>query len=267
MLTVPDSACVGRLCPSPNYGGRVGRERPDSIILHYTGMADGAAALAWLCEPRSAVSCHYLVEEDGTIVQLVPETRRAWHAGRARWRGESDINSASLGIEIVNGGHDAGLPPFPEEQVGAIIALCRDLAARHSILPERVLAHSDVAPGRKLDPGELFPWGELHACGIGHWVPERAAEGPSLRPGDRGPGVAALQSALALYGYAIEPTGLFDDGTRIVVAAFQRHFRSSRVDGIADAGTVATLDDLLRALPGAGGRSISAPLERLPIRV
>ena len=266
MLLVPESACVERLCASPNHGERVGRKRPDSIILHYTGMADGASALAWLCEPRSAVSCHYLVEEDGTVVQLVPEARRAWHAGRSRWKRESDINSASLGLEIVNGGHPAGLPPFPDKQVGAVIALCRELVTRYSILPERVLAHSDVAPERKQDPGELFPWAELHASGIGHWVRERTADGPSLAPGDRGPGVDSLQAGLARYGYGIEPTGLFDRTTGAVVAAFQRHFRPSRVDGIADPGTLATLDDLLQALAPMKTAPFSGAPGRLPTR-
>lgn len=250
MLTAPDSRCVARLCASPNHGERLGGAGPNSVVLHYTGMADGASALAWLCDPGSAVSCHYFVDEDGTIVQLVREARRAWHAGRSWWGGTEDVNSASIGIEIVNGGHDAGVPPFPEEQIRAVIALCHDLAARHAILPERVLAHSDVAPGRKQDPGERFPWGELFASGVGHWVPERQAAGASLKLGDGGADVEALQSALALYGYRVQSTGIFDDVTRTVVEAFQRHFRPSRVDGIADAGTSATLENLLAALPG-----------------
>lgn len=263
MLVAPDSARADRLSPSPNHGERIGRKGgPDSIILHYTGMADGPSALAWLCDPRSQVSCHYLVEEDGEVIQLVAESRRAWHAGRASWFGEADINSASLGIEIVNGGHDAGLPPFPAPQIDAVIALCRDLVTRHAIRPERVLAHSDVAPGRKRDPGERFPWARLHARGIGHWVPERDASGRALQRGDEGSEVAALQHNLISYGYAIERSGRFDEATRIVVAAFQRHFRPSRVDGIADAGTQATLDGLLRSVPGR----LSAPRAPAPPR-
>ena len=267
MLLVAESSCVARLCASPNYGERIGRERPDSIVLHYTGMKDGASALSWLCDPASRVSCHYLVEEDGSVVQLVPEAGRAWHAGRARWKGESDINSASLGVEIVNGGHEEGLPAYPDRQIGGVIALCRDLVERYGIAPERVLAHSDVAPGRKRDPGERFPWAELHASGIGHWVPERAAiEGASLALGDQGPRVVALQASLARYGYAVGSTGLFDEAARVVVAAFQRHFRQSRVDGIADPGTVATLEDLLHALRPAETGSVSAPPGRFPTR-
>ena len=178
MLIAPESGLVTRLCASPNHGERVGGRAPDSIILHYTGMADGASALAWLCNPRSSVSCHYVVEEDGAVVQLVAEARRAWHAGRSCWHGVEDMNSASLGIEIVNSGHDAGLPPFPERQIRAVIALVpRSRRARHAIAPERILAHSDIAPGRKQDPGERFPWSELFRAGIGHWVPERSVEG------------------------------------------------------------------------------------------
>ena len=266
MLIEPDSGLVARLCASPNHGARAGGKAPDSIILHYTGMADGPSALAWLCNPRSSVSCHYLVEEDGAVVQLVAERRRAWHAGRSSWRGVEDMNSASLGIEIVNGGHDGGLPPFPERQIRAIIELCRDLGSRHAIAPERILAHSDIAPGRKQDPGERFPWSELFRAGIGHWVPERSAHGAVLKPGDQGAGVAALQAALARYGYGIDRTGHFDEATRVVVAAFQRHFRQSRVDGIADPGTVATLDDLLGALPLHQGDPLRAASKRLPTR-
>lgn len=267
MLIVPDSGLVARLCASPNHGARVGGRAPDSIILHYTGMIDGPSALAWLCNPRSSVSCHYVVEEDGTVVQLVAEARRAWHAGRSCWHGVQDMNSASLGIEIVNGGHDGGLPPFPEPQVRAVIGLCRDLGMRHAIVPERILAHSDIAPGRKQDPGERFPWPDLFRAGVGHWVPERCSKGPVLKPGDRGAGVAALQSALARYGYCVDRSGHFDDATRVVVAAFQRHFRQFSVDGIADPGTLATLDHLLAALPSRHGDPVSGPSERLPTRV
>lgn len=253
LVIPPDSPCVDRLCSSPNHGERSGHAAPDSIILHYTGMADGPSAIAWLCDPASQVSCHYVVEEDGTVLQLVPEARRAWHAGRSSWHGVTDMNAASIGIEIVNGGHDFGLPPFPERQIGAVVALVRDIALRQAIQPERLLAHSDVAPGRKRDPGPRFPWGVLHAQGLGHWVPEREAAGQDLGPGQEGDAVADLQRALAAYGYALEPTGRYDEATRIVVSAFQLHFRSSRVDGIADASTRATLADLSAARPSRPG--------------
>ncbi len=143
--------------PSPNHGPRAPGKPTDILLLHYTGMALPERALEWLCDPASQVSSHYLVFEDGRVVQLVDEARRAWHAGRSSWAGERDINSRSVGIEIVNPGHQFGYRPFPEPQIDALIALCRAILSRHPIPPERVLAHSDVAPDRKEDPGELFP--------------------------------------------------------------------------------------------------------------
>ena len=256
----PDSPLVSRYQPSPNHDERDGAA-PDAILLHYTGMTDGPSALAQLCKPAAKVSSHYLVEEDGAILQLVPEARRAWHAGRALWHGASDLNSASIGIEIVNGGHDFGLPPYPDPQIAAVVALCRDIAERRHIPPDRILAHSDIAPGRKQDPGERFPWDRLHAAGLGLWVPERVGEGDVLDLGASGAAVEALQQDLAEVGYGLEPSGLYDPWTRSVVAAFQRHFRPSRVDGVADGSTRATLADLLaerrrltggRAPPRAG---------------
>jgi N-acetylmuramoyl-L-alanine amidase len=154
----PDSPLVARFVASPNHGERRGYSRPNCLILHYTGMPTGAAALKTLTDPASEVSAHYLIWEDGVIDQLVAENDRAWHAGKAWWKGESDLNSASIGVEIVNPGHDGGSPPFPERQIAATIALGRDVCARWAIAPERVLAHSDVAPARKQDPGEAFPW-------------------------------------------------------------------------------------------------------------
>src|SRR5271165_4540831 len=149
---IPDSPLAGRFLASPNFGERRGRGRADCLILHYTGMATGEAALKLLLDPASEVSAHYLVWEDGRIDQLVAESERAWHAGRSFWKGERDLNSASIGVEIVNPGHDGGLPPFPDRQIAATIALARDLGSRWKIRPERVLAHSDVAPMRKCDP-------------------------------------------------------------------------------------------------------------------
>ena len=155
---------------SPNFGPRRDTLRPDMIVLHYTGMASGAGAEAWLCDPASEVSSHYLVHEDGRIVQMVRESDRAWHAGKSFWRGVTDVNSHSLGIEIVNPGHEFGYRGFPRSQIAAVIELCRGIIARHAILPQRVLAHSDVAVGRKVDPGEKFPWRQLAEAGVGHFV-------------------------------------------------------------------------------------------------
>src|SRR5690242_5008569 len=155
---------------SPNFGQRIGVARPDMIILHYTGMKTGEGAEAWLCTPESQVSSHYLVHEDGRIVQMVRESDRAWHAGKSFWGGVTDINSHSIGIEIVNPGHEFGYRSFPPGQIAAVIGLCQGIVARHPIPPQRVLAHSDVATGRKVDPGERFPWRQLAEAGIGHFV-------------------------------------------------------------------------------------------------
>jgi N-acetylmuramoyl-L-alanine amidase len=257
----PDSALVALCRESSNHGERLGPI--DAIVLHYTGMATGEAALELLCSPAAGVSCHYLVWEDGRVWQLTPESRRAWHAGKSLWAGESDLNSRSIGIEIVHPGHRdgppsrphdifGGAPPFPEAQIAAVIALCRDIAARRAIAPRRILAHSDIAPDRKIDPGEGFPWPALHRAGVGHWVaPAPIRPGPIYEFGAMGPPVAALQSLLAAYGYGVTPTGIYDEATRDVVAAFQRHFRPALVDGIADVSTVETLRALLNALPPA----------------
>ena len=236
---------------SPNFGPRRDGMRPDMIVLHYTGMQSGEAAEMWLCNPESEVSSHYIVHEDGRIVQMVREADRAWHAGRSSWRGVTDINSCSIGIEICNPGHEFGHPDFCAPQIEAVIALCAGISMRHGVAPERVLAHSDVAPGRKRDPGEKFPWAALHAAGIGHLVPPAPVRGGRfLTAGESGEPVEALQSMLALYGYGLEITGFFDAATQAVVEAFQRHFRPALVDGVADRSTIETLHLLLSALPG-----------------
>ncbi len=247
----PESPVAAKVFPSPNHGERRDGRRPDMLILHYTGMPVDGEALQWLCNPVSEVSCHYFVFPDGQILQLVPEGRRAWHAGLSAWGEEHDVNSASIGIEIAHPGHDGGLPPYPEAQVDAVTRLCRDIAARWRIPPDRVLAHSDVAPDRKRDPGELFPWETLHRAGVGHWVrPAAMSDGRFFARGDRGTPVEALQAMLALYGYALPITGAFDETTERVVTAFQRHFRQSKVDGVADASTITTLRDLIASRPG-----------------
>jgi N-acetylmuramoyl-L-alanine amidase len=246
----PDSPVVDRVVPSPNHGERRGGMPVTMLLLHYTGMRSAEAALARLSEQGSDVSAHYLVFEDGEIVQFVPEARRAWHAGEARWAGESDINSRSVGIEIVNPGHDWGYVDFPDAQVAKVIALCRDIVARQAIAPDRVLAHSDVAPARKQDPGEKFPWARLAEAGVGLWVPpEPITDGPVLKSGDSGVPVRDVQARLAAYGYDIAASGTYDAATADVVSAFQRHFRPTRVDGIADTSTQKTLAKLLAARP------------------
>jgi len=248
----PDSAIVAAVRPSPNHGERRGGTVLDMMVLHYTGMASAEEALAKLCDGAPIaghhVSTHYLIHQDGRIVQCVPEARRAWHAGLSSWEGKDDVNSRSIGIEIVNPGHDLGYPDFPEQQVAAVIALCRDILGRHEIRADRILAHSDVAPSRKRDPGEKFPWGRLFNEGVGLWVePAPIKTGHELGATDRGDPIAALQTALKAYGYEIEPTGLLDPPTRDVVIAFQRHFRPALIDGLADDSTIRTLRDLLAA--------------------
>jgi N-acetylmuramoyl-L-alanine amidase len=238
--------------PAPGIGERRDGKRPDILLLHYTGMASAEAACRRLCDPHSGVSCHYLVDEHGGIVQMVEEHLRAWHAGQSFWHGETDVNSRSIGIEIHNRGHEADYPDFPEAQMVAVIALSRDILSRHAIAPERVLAHSDIAPRRKLDPGEKFDWRRLHEAGIGHWVePESVGDDAGLGQGDESESVLALQRDLAAYGYDVPQSGIFDATTAATVTAFQRHFRPARVDGRADRSTCATLKRLLASLPGA----------------
>jgi len=245
-----DSFIVSDVVPSPNHDER--KRPPDMILLHYTGMATGEAALQRLCTAESKVSSHYVVFESGRIVQCVPEERRAWHAGVSSWAGDTDINSCSIGIEIVNPGHEFGYRDFPLRQVAAVISLCRSIVTRRGpISSERILGHSDVAPSRKQDPGEKFPWGLLSESGIGHYVRPAALdlEGTTLKTGEQGEPVARLQRTLASYGYGIEKTGHYDEATRDVVAAFQRHFRPARVDGIADPSTQLTLRALMETRP------------------
>ncbi|MDP3895132.1 MAG: N-acetylmuramoyl-L-alanine amidase [Mesorhizobium sp.] len=239
---------------SPNFGPRRDVTRPDIVILHYTGMASAEAAEAWLCDPSSEVSAHYLVHEDGRIVQMVREADRAWHAGKGSWHGHTDINSRSIGVEIANPGAEGGFPDFADIQIDAVIRLIRDITARCGILAERVLAHSDVAPGRKIDPGAKFPWRRLFEAGVGHLaVPERDCAVPPSAAGDQGRHVEQLQSMLQLYGYGVEISGFFDPATKAAVEAFQLHFRPACADGAADKETLATLYALLASLPGGTG--------------
>ncbi len=241
----PDSSCASNFIASPNHEARAAGS-VDIIVLHYTGMATADVARERLCDPNAKVSAHYLVDEDGTITQLVAETRRAYHAGVASWRGATDINSRSIGIEIVNGGHDFGCPDFPARQIEAVIGLCKDVQTRWPIPQANVLAHSDVAPSRKRDPGEKFPWSLLKAAGVGRWIePAPICDGASLKVGDSGDAVSKLKASLASYGYGVDTTNIFDDAARDVVIAFQRHFRPQSIDGVADSSTLATLERLL----------------------
>jgi N-acetylmuramoyl-L-alanine amidase len=233
---------------SPNFDARPGP--PDMIVLHYTGMPTGNAALQRLRDPAAKVSAHYLVEEDGRVFALVPEERRAWHAGKSFWRGERDINARSVGVEIVNPGHEFGYRPFPDVQIASVIELVADIRSRWSIDDDRLLGHSDVAPDRKEDPGELFPWKRLAEAGHGLWAQPEPAPGAPLAEGDDGPGVFALQAGLTRLGYDSAPSGSYDATTATIVRAFQRHWRQERVDGVADGETRARLIALLRLAAG-----------------
>jgi N-acetylmuramoyl-L-alanine amidase len=246
----PDSSIASDVIPSANFGERNKGRIPDMILLHYTGMPDVQGAIAQLCTAGTDVSAHYIVLEDGRIIQCVPESRRAWHAGVGTWAGEDDINSCSIGVEIVNRGHDWGYPEFPLRQIAAVIALCRGIMLRRNVPSHRVLAHSDVAPSRKKDPGEKFPWHSMANSGVGHWVqPAPIVPSEGLKLGAISEAVRDLQLALARYGYGVPVTGKYDTTTTEVVTAFQRHFRPGRVDGVADHSTLMTLQSLLASLP------------------
>jgi N-acetylmuramoyl-L-alanine amidase len=227
--------------PSPNFDSRAGNGIIDMLILHYTGMATAAAALERLCDPAAKVSAHYVIGEDGTVWRLVDETARAWHAGIASWRGRGDINGASIGIELVNPGHEFGYRAFPEAQMAALESLAHDILARHPIPARHVLGHSDVAPERKQDPGELFDWPRLAQAGIGLWPDFTRTQGA---PGT----VTELQEALARFGYACPASGALDAANRAIVTAFQRHFRPTLCDGSVDAETAARIVALADAV-------------------
>lgn len=238
--------------PSPNFDARPQGRGVDLVILHYTGMPSRDAALARLCDPAAKVSAHYLIDEAGDVFALVADSARAWHAGVAHWQGASDINARSIGVELVNPGHEFGYRHFTRAQMAALERLLAELAARHKIAPERVLGHSDVAPLRKSDPGELFDWARLAKLGFGLWPKadfraDLAAEGASL--GERSPRVALLQQSLATIGYGWAESGeddgiydgFYDVGTEAVVRAFQRHFRPRGVNGAIDGETASLI--------------------------
>lgn len=219
--------------PSPNHNERPAGGAVDMLVLHYTGMRTAGEALERLCDPAAAVSAHYLIDEDGTVYRLVAEERRAWHAGVSCWAGARDINGCSIGVELVNPGHEFGYRPFPMPQMAALTALCREILERQPIPPRRVLGHSDVAPARKQDPGELFDWRALAAEGIGLTPPDEGLPA-SDEPAD---------AALARLGYDVDGAGL-----EAVATAFQRHWRQARVDGVMDADCHARLAWLLSSI-------------------
>lgn len=251
LISAPDSPFVADLYPSPNIESRQRGLMPAMLILHYTGLESIERSLEVLSRPDCKVSCHYVVDVDGRIVQMVAENMRAWHAGVSSWHGETDINSASIGIEIQNPGHAHGYPDFPLAQMQAVTALCQDIVGRHGMTPEHVLAHSDVAPARKIDPGEKFDWPGLAQAGVGFWVPPVPpnAEDAGVELAADTSDVAEARRLLARYGYGVAPSGPLDQDLAFVLRAFQLHFRPARVDGRLDRSTLETLRRLVEALP------------------
>src|SRR5262249_43784400 len=217
---------------SPNHDARPAGGRIDMLVLHYTGMKTAAEATDRPCDPLSQGSAHYGVDEDGTVWRLVEESRRAWHAGLSFWQGTENVNTVSIGIELVNPGHEWGYRSYPDAQMLSLAAVCSGLLGRHPIPADRVVGHSDVAPLRKQDPGELFDWPRLAREGIGLWPSELAAA-----PSD----IAAAQAMLARIGYRVPGSGMLDEETRQVLIAFQRHFRPKRIDGEFDSETAVRL--------------------------
>jgi N-acetylmuramoyl-L-alanine amidase len=235
----------GRALPSPNHDDRPHGATVDTLVLHYTGMPSAEGAIDRLCDAEARVSAHYVVEEDGTIWRLVEEEARAWHAGVSFWRGHTALNDRSIGIEIVNPGHEWGYRPFPVLQVAAVCDLCLSVLSRHPIPARNVLAHADIAPERKQDPGELFPWADLAENGVGVWpngMPDLGTGG-ILRDGAS---LRDVRAALGSIGYRVAPHGPLDPALSTVLRAFQRHWRPEAVNGQADSGTLARLLAVLR---------------------
>ena len=231
---------------SPNWDERPKGAQIDTVILHYTGMKSGLGALERLCDPVAAVSAHYLVEEDGRTFQLVAEEKRAWHAGVSCWQGRDNINHSSIGIELVNPGHEFGYRPFPDVQIQALLALLDDIRQRHPAVPQgRYLGHSDIAPGRKIDPGPLFPWRRLAENGFGVFSDKYTGdETVVLRKGDVGKAVKNLNKQLGIVGYYGCECDSIGVGTEDALRAFQAHWRPEAVNGALDMGTAIALQDI-----------------------
>ena len=235
--------------PSPNHDDRPTGQPVDMLILHYTGMQSGQAALDQLRDPGKKLSSHYVVEEDGTVFRLVPEERRAWHAGISHWRGHSPLNGRSIGIEIVNPGHHWGYRDFPVLQLASVCDLCLGILSRHPIPARNVLAHSDVAPDRREDPGEKFDWSQLAREGVGLWPDGVPDLGPTKAVRDAA-SLREVRGALSDIGYLVVPEGPLDPALSTVLRAFQRHWRPEAITGQADAGTLARLLAVARLCSG-----------------
>lgn len=236
---------------SPNFNERPKGTLIDTIIIHYTGMKTAVEAIERLCNPESKVSSHYVIDEDGEITHLVPDEKRAWHSGVSFWRGRENVNDFSIGIELVNPGHEFGYRPFAIKQLESLVRLCQELIEKHPIEKRNVIGHSDIAPTRKEDPGELFDWKMISEEGIGLWpdMPGNVKDDVLLKPGDSGVKVKKLQKRLAEYGYKIEETGEYGIETAYVVTAFQRHFVPLNLGKPWGAVEEIALKQLLKQLP------------------
>lgn len=249
LLSISESPLVKQIFPSPNIEPRCNNLRPKLLILHYTGLDTFKRSLEILSRPDCKVSCHYVVDVDGQIVQMVSEEMRAWHAGVSCWKGESDINSLSIGIEIQNPGHSLGYPDFPKEQMDAVTALCLDIMGRHLIKPQDVLAHSDVAPSRKIDPGEKFDWQGLASMGIGLWAPSIPVEMKNNNDFDnlsQMENIPEIRGLLSKLGYCVKSDGPLDEELKYVLRAFQLHFRQNLINSKPDLSTLFTLRNLVK---------------------
>lgn len=237
--------------PSPNYSDRPEHTDINLLIMHYTGMPTAKEALGRMCDPEAQVSAHYMVDEDGTVYRLVPEEKRAWHAGISCWRGRAALNETSIGIEVVNPGHEHGYRAFPDVQMEAVLALSKNIVERHRIEPRNVVGHSDIAPTRKEDPGELFDWKGLAWEGIGIWPEVTKVKNRTemlLKPGVEDVGVARVQKMLSEYGYHIRVDGFYGAKTEMIIKAFKRHFVPEYVNVVWDGLAEAKLKRLLQLI-------------------
>ncbi|MEX0300636.1 MAG: N-acetylmuramoyl-L-alanine amidase [Kordiimonas sp.] len=231
--------------PSPNWDERPEGVSVDTVVLHYTGMRTGDEALSRMCDSGAKVSAHYMIEEDGSLFKLVPEGKRAWHAGVSHWKGRSNINHNSIGIELVNTGHEFGYAPFPEKQINALLKLLRAIDGRHKIPRIGYIGHSDIAPDRKTDPGELFPWQRLSEQGFGVWSQLDGSNTEIVyENGDSGPEIASINKQLGMVGYDCPNSLIYDANLERVILAFQRHWRPQWVTGCYDRGTALILEDI-----------------------
>lgn len=238
---------------SPNCDARPQGSKVNVLVFHYTGMQTAKEALSRLCDVKAKVSAHYMVDEQGVVFHLVPEEKQAWHAGISCWNGKAAINENSIGIEVVNTGHEYGYRPFPQVQMDAVLKLSQDILTRHHIVPKDIVGHSDISPTRKTDPGELFDWQFLAKNNVGVWPKLGKIKNPHTviaAPGDESKDVERFQRLLNSYGYHIRVDGFYGQKTEAVIRAFKRHFIQDRVDAFWDNIAQAAIEALLIEVKG-----------------